>query len=97
LQAVRIRAPAKRCGRHSWIGQDGFKPVGDRSRDLLHRSRFGHEDRLKQGHWNQQHLAARLGDEIRRDWGAGYQRQFIKRVTGLQSADRLPSVAVTVD
>ena len=65
LEAVGIIALAKRGGRLRRIGHDRFHPLGDGPRDVLHRARLGHDDGLEQRHRNQQHLAARLGDEVR--------------------------------
>ena len=64
---------------------------------LLHRARLGHDDGLEQRHRNQQHLAARLGDEVREHRVAGHQRHFVERVAGFQSAERLPRRAVAED
>ena len=97
LQAVGIIALAKRRGRLRRIGHDRFHPLGDGSRDVLHRARLGHDDGLEQRHRNQQHLAARLGDEIREHRVAGHQRHLVERVAGLQSAERLPRAAVAED
>jgi hypothetical protein len=60
----------------------------------LHRARLGHDDGLKQRHGNQQHLAARLRDEIREHRIAGHQRRLIERVAGLQTPERLPHATV---
>ena len=83
LEAVGIIALVQRGGRLARIGQDRLHPLGDGSRDVLHRARLGHDDGLKQRHGNQQHLAARLGDEIREHRVAGHQRHLVERVAGL--------------
>ena len=72
LEAVGVVAPAQRRGRLERIGHDRFHPVGDGPRDVLDRVRLGHDDGLEQGHGDQQHLAARLGDEIRDRHVAGH-------------------------
>ena len=85
LESVRIVALSETQLRFRWIRQNRFHPLGDGSRDVLHRLRLGDNDRLKERYRNKQHLAARLGDEVGED-GSPVISAFSERLASLQLA-----------
>ena len=93
-QAVGIVALAERRRRLGRIGHHLLEPVGDGSGDVLHRAGVAHDGRLEDGDRNPQHLAARLGDEIRHRLVAAHQRHLAKRIAGLEVPDDLALAAV---
>ncbi len=94
LETIRILALAECGGRFRRISQDHLHPFRDRPRNPLHRARLGHDDRLEQRHRNQQHLAARLGDEVREHRIPGHQRHLAERVASFQLSQELPRAAI---